>query len=199
MLRITCDPSRLTQSCSDNAMLRLSFWDAISLCTVSLVLCSSSAHFAGRNSDWMHLRALLHVKCYQIVDSCMISANKLGASAAGNAIWMMMHICEHALIPVCGSDTCSCVADNTLTAKKRAKDVEAAPLPPSSVEIAISSKYTQEPIPCPYCCIKRITNAVTHICASVSSISRPTTIPVPSHRDDVLDEDDEYLSVRYSF
>jgi hypothetical protein len=200
MLRVTCDPSRLTQSCSDNAMLRLSLWDSISLCTILHVLCSSSAHSAGRSSDWMHLRALLHVKCYQIVGNCMISANKLGASAAANAIWMLMNICEYALIPVCGSDTCLCgTADKRLIAKKRAGDVEAAPLLPSSVEIAVSSKYTQEPIPCPYCCIKKITNAVTHICASVSSISRPTTIPVPSRSDAVLDDDDEYLSVRDSF
>jgi hypothetical protein len=133
----------------------------------------------------------------------MVSANKLGASAAANAIWMLMNICEHALIPVCGSDTCLCgTADKRIIAKKRTGDVGdvgAAPLPPSSVEFAVSSKYAQEPIPCPYCCIKKITNVVTHICASVSSISRPTTIPVPSHIDAVLDEDDEYLSVRDSF
>jgi hypothetical protein len=198
-MHLACDPSRLSQSAS-NSDMSLSLWDAVCQCTVSEILGSNNSHAAGRCGDWLQMRALLHMKCLELVASCLTSANKLGAPAAGNAMWLLLSLCEYVCIPICESDTCSC--DRTSTKMKRTVDASsssssvAAAASPQITQLAISDKYAQAEILCPHCCITKIIAAVLHICTSVSSVARPTTIPIPSTDDDILAPHDDYLSVR---
>ena len=175
-------------------------WDVACQCTVSEILGSSNAYTAGRGGDWLQMRALLHMKCADIVTCCLTATNKLGASAAGNALWLFVSLCECVLIPLCGSDACTCNDFNAPDAKVKAKKKlpsDAAAVPSSPAELAVSDKYIQAQTLCPHCCLKKITSGISHICTSVSSVTRPATIPIPNGDEDVLRDDDDYLSVSY--
>jgi hypothetical protein len=195
IMHLACDPSRLSQSSFD-ADVSMSLWDSVCHCTVSDILSSNNSHAAGRCSDWLQMRALLHMKCPELVDSSLTSANKLGAPAAGNAIWLLLSLCEYVCVPICDSDACSC--DQAGAKMKHTVDApsSSASALPQITQLAISDKYVQTQSLCSYCCIKKIIAAVVHICTSVSSVARPSTIPIPSFDEDILAPHDEYLSVR---
>ncbi len=179
----------------------MSLWDTVCHCVISEILGSCSVHAAGRVSDWLQMRALLHMKCPHLIDACLTSANKLGAAAAGNAMWLMLILCENVLIPICESDACICDLSESETKTKRmhrdkmmsTSATEGASL--SAIELAVSDKYVQTQTRCAYCCIKHITATVSHICTAVSGVACPATILIPSDDDTVLRDDDDYLSV----
>jgi hypothetical protein len=217
MIKVTCGSSkRAPQTSAADAIFQM--WDVVCHCTVSEILGSSNAHRAGRGGDWLHMRALLHTKCSDIVDACLTSANELGAAAAGNALWLLASLCEYVLIPICESDSCSCdrVHSGAKAKKSHIVDVAVSALsstsssPSSSlttaaaaaaaaaetVQMAVSDKYIHTQIRCAHCCIKTITSAVSHICTAISAVARPTTIPIPNGDEAVLRDDDDYLCVR---
>jgi hypothetical protein len=177
----------------------MSMWAAACLCTVSEILGSNNSHAAGRDSNWLEMRDWLHMKCPELVASCLSSSNKLGALAAGSAMWLLVTLCECVCVPLCQSDACSC--DRTGAKKQHSvvassQSALAATVSPSSAHISLSDTYVRAQVLCPYCCISRLTAAIVHICTSISTVARPTTIPIPSADDEVLEPDDEYLIVR---
>jgi hypothetical protein len=219
MIQVTCGSSkRAPQTSAADAIFQM--WDVVCHCTVSEILGSSSAHSAGRGGDWLHMRALLHMKCSDIVNACLTSANDLGAAAAGNALWLLASLCEYVLIPICESDCCSCdrvhsganakknhivdaglsALSSTSSSPSSSSTTAAAPVAPAAaaetVQMAVSDKYIHMQIRCAHCCIKTITSAVSHICTAISAVARPTTIPIPNGEEDVLRDDDDYLCVR---
>jgi len=126
------------------------------------------------------------------------------------------------LIPLCAGDACACDAvDAKAKAKKKlpgdaatsasasSSSASASSSSPSSssssssssasssADLQVSDKYIQSPTLCPHCCLKRITAAVSHICTSVSSVTRPATIPIPTGSEELLRDDDDYLSVSH--
>jgi hypothetical protein len=215
MIQVTCGSSkRAPQTSAADATFQM--WDVVCHCTVSEILGSSSAHSAGRGGDWLHMRALLHMKCSDIVNACLTSANVLGAAAAGIALWLLACLCEYVLIPICESDSCSCnlVHSGAKTKKNHIVDaalsalssISSSPSSPSTtaaaaasaetVQMHVSDKYIHTQIRCARCCIKTITSAVSHICTAISAVARPTTIPIPNGDEEILRDDDDYLCVR---
>jgi hypothetical protein len=183
----------------------MSLWDTVCHCVISEILGSCSVHAAGRGGDWLQMRALLHTKCPYLIDACLTSANKLGAAAAGNALWLMLSLCEIVLIPLCESDACSCdLGESETKAKKKhhvdvtlssARAAASAKLSSSPIVLDVSDKYVQAQTRCAHCCIKQIAAAISHICTAVSGVACPATICIPSDVDAILLEDDDYLSV----
>jgi hypothetical protein len=194
---VTYDASFLSKSlCTDGAVVA-ALWNSACHCIVSEILSSCSAHSAGQNTEWLQMRELLQMQCSGIVTSCLAAIDALGAAVAGNGLWLLLTLCENALIPVCSSDRCTCSFDSVqaLSPTKQYIHVEApvSSLPPG--DLAVSDKYAKTLYRCPYCCIKQSTAALSHVCTSISFVARPSSISIPSGGEDCLKDDDDYLSV----